>query len=112
MDKSNWSLILRDQKCREERRRGKERRRGRGREEEEKRRRKEEQKRYETMTMCMELCIVCMDTCLWVVGCKKPNPRINSCMDSNIKYGNYEILYEIMCIWTMVGISIVFKPRV
>ena len=25
-----------------------------------------------------------------VVGCKKPNPRMNSCMDSNIKYGNYE----------------------
>ena len=21
---------------------------------------------------------ICMDTCLWVVGCNKPNPRINS----------------------------------
>ena len=21
---------------------------------------------------------ICMDICLWVVGCKKPNPRINS----------------------------------
>ena len=53
-----------------------------------------------------------MDTCLWVVGYKKPNPRMNSCMDSNIKYGNDEILYGIMWIWTMVGISMVFKPRV
>ena len=53
-----------------------------------------------------------MDTFLWVVGCKKPNPRMNSCMDSNIKYRNYEILFGIMCICTMVGISMVFKPRV
>ena len=22
-----------------------------------------------------------MDTCLWVVGCEKPNPKINSCME-------------------------------
>ena len=26
----------------------------------------------------MELCIDLYDTCLWVVGCKKPNPKINS----------------------------------
>ena len=26
----------------------------------------------------MELCIDWYDTCLWVVGCKKPNPKINS----------------------------------
>ena len=25
-----------------------------------------------------------MDTCLWVVGCKKPNPRMNSCMESRV----------------------------
>ena len=22
-----------------------------------------------------------IDTCLWVVGCRKPNPRMNSCME-------------------------------
>ena len=26
----------------------------------------------------MELGIDLYDTCLWVVGCKKPNPKINS----------------------------------
>ena len=25
-----------------------------------------------------------MDSCLWVVGCKKPNPRMNSCMESRV----------------------------
>ena len=25
-----------------------------------------------------------MDTCLWVVGCKKPNPRMNSCIESRV----------------------------
>ena len=25
--------------------------------------------------------ISCIDTCLWVVGCRKPNPRMNSCME-------------------------------
>ena len=65
------------------------------------------------MTMSMELCIV-LYRYMFVGcgGCKKPNPRMNSCMNSNIKYGNYEILYGIMCIWTMVGISMVFNPRV
>ena len=47
MDKSNWSLILRDQNVEGEGR-GKERRRGRGREEEEKRRRKGDKKGMET----------------------------------------------------------------
>ena len=22
-----------------------------------------------------------MDTCLWVVGCEKPNPKMNSCVE-------------------------------
>ena len=26
-----------------------------------------------------------MDICLWVVGCKKPNPRMNSCMESRVR---------------------------
>ena len=25
--------------------------------------------------------ISCIDTCLWVVGCRKPNPRMNSYME-------------------------------
>ena len=25
--------------------------------------------------------ISCIDTCLWVVGCRKRNPRMNSCME-------------------------------
>ena len=25
--------------------------------------------------------ISCIDTCLWVVGCRKPNPRMSSCME-------------------------------
>ena len=25
--------------------------------------------------------ISCIDTCLWVVGCRKPNPIMNSCME-------------------------------
>ena len=29
----------------------------------------------------MELVYICMDTCLWVVGCEKPNPKMNSCME-------------------------------
>ena len=46
LDKTIWSLILRDQKNVKNKKRGKERRRGRGREEEEKRRREEDKKRY------------------------------------------------------------------
>ena len=33
-----------------------------------------------------------MDTCLWVVGCKKPNPRMNSCMESRVWNQVYGIL--------------------
>ena len=29
----------------------------------------------------MELVYICMDTCLWVVGCEKPNPKMNACME-------------------------------
>ena len=46
MDKSIWSLILRDQKNVKKKKRRKKRRRGRGREEEEKRRGEEDRKRY------------------------------------------------------------------
>ena len=47
LDKSNWSLILRDQTV--------ERRRGRGREEEEKRRRKGDQKGMDSMIFGMDI---------------------------------------------------------
>ena len=29
-----------------------------------------------------------MDICLWVVACKKPNPRMNSCMESRVRVWN------------------------
>ena len=29
-----------------------------------------------------------MDICLWVVGCKKPDPRMNSCMESRVRVWN------------------------
>ena len=25
--------------------------------------------------------ISCLDICLWVMGCRKPNPRMNLCME-------------------------------
>ena len=25
-----------------------------------------------------------MDTCLWVVGCEKPNPKMSSCMETTL----------------------------
>ena len=25
--------------------------------------------------------ISCLDMCLWVVGCRKPNPRMNLCIE-------------------------------
>ena len=40
----------------------------------ERRRRKEKQKVWNFV-------YICMDTCLWVVGCEKPNPKMNSCME-------------------------------
>ena len=54
--------------------------------------------RYGTMTISMEsnikywiIWISCMDTCLWVVGCKKPNPRMNSCMESRVWNPPFEV---------------------
>ena len=86
LTKKNWIKaiglsFLRDQKRKRERRRGEEEEEE---EEEEKKKRREgerKSKRYGTMTMSMELCIDCMDTYLWVVGCEKPNPKMNSCME-------------------------------
>ena len=34
--------------------------------------------------------ISCLDICLWVVGCRKPNPRMNLCMETEPKYGSME----------------------
>ena len=78
LDKSNWSLILRDQKHKRREEKGRRRRRGRGSEEEEKRRSSRKTQRYGTMTMSMDLGFSCLNTCL---GCKKPNPRMNPCME-------------------------------
>ena len=62
----------------------KKRRRGRGR----RRRREEEEekiKRYGCLDFGLELYgfvwISCLDICLWVVGCRKPNPRMKLCME-------------------------------
>ena len=56
--------------------------RGRGEEEEEeeeekKKRRGGVQERFKGM----ELVYICMDTCLWVVGCEKPNPKLKCCVE-------------------------------
>ena len=40
-----------------------------------------------------------MDTCLWVVGCKKPNPRMNSCMESRVWNQEYRILPLMLDSW-------------
>ena len=57
LDKSNWSLILRDQKRKRRDEKGRRRRRGRGKEEEEKRRSSRKIQRYGIMTMSMDLWI-------------------------------------------------------
>ena len=39
-------------------------------------------KRYGTLYIFAWITwISCIDTCLWVVGCRKPNPRMSSCME-------------------------------
>ena len=77
LDNINWSLIFERPKPVEREEKGRRRRRGRGREEEEKRRREEEQTGMDSSMFSMifgtDLWISCMDSCLWVVGCKKPN---------------------------------------
>ena len=81
LHKSNWSLIFERQNKKKRKRReekGKRRSRGRGREEEEKRRRKEEQKVWNYGYESGSFDFSCMNTCL---GCKKPNPRMNPCME-------------------------------
>ena len=77
-----FGLILEDQNRRERERKRKRRRR-----EERKKERSsskikgmETKFKYGTLDFCMELCIDCMDTCLWVVGCEKPNPKMSCCM--------------------------------
>ena len=83
--------FLRDQnveKRREEEKREEE-------EEQEKKKRREEEreiKKVWKLTLSMDSSmdhmdfvwitwISCIDTCLWVVGCRKPNPRMSSCME-------------------------------
>ena len=60
-------------------------------EEEEKKKRREEEggaKKVWKLTLSMDYSMDhmdfvwnCVDTCLWVVGCRKPNPRMSSCME-------------------------------
>ena len=65
----------------------KKKRRERGEEQKERRggRREPSQKRYGCLDFGFELYgfvwISCLDICLWVVGCRKPNPRMNLCME-------------------------------
>ena len=40
--------------------------------------------------------ISCIDTCLWVVGCKKPNPRMNFVWKVRISM-IFDFEYGIMC---------------
>ena len=81
MDKSNWSLIFESQN-RRERERGEEKREVE--EEEEKKKRRCEakiKKGMDSMILVWNLVHICIDTCLWVMGCRKPNPRMSSCME-------------------------------
>ena len=73
--------FLRDQTV--ERERGEEKREEEEEEEKKKRRRGEAKikKGMDSMIFNMELVYICMDTCLWVVGCEKPNPKMNACME-------------------------------
>ena len=58
---------------------------------EEKRKRKEEDSSQDQASQGMDawiliwnFCFVwisCLDICLWVMGCRKPNPRMNLCME-------------------------------
>ena len=85
MDKINWPLIFeRPKNVEEEKRRGEEKEK----EEEEKKKRREEKRKSKKVWIT---CISCMDTCLWVVGCKKPNPRMNSCMESRVWNPPFEV---------------------
>ena len=65
LDKSNWSLILRDQKCKRREEKGRKRRREIGKEEEKRSSRKIQ--RYGTMNFCMNF-----HTSAWLVACPKP----------------------------------------
>ena len=82
--KTKFGLILENQKnVNEERRRGEEEEEEEE-EEEKKKRRGGVQERFkgmDSMIFGMELVYICMDTCLWVVGCEKPNPKMSSCME-------------------------------
>ena len=61
---------------RERREKERGRRRGRGREEEE-----EGEAKIKGLELYGFVWISCLDICLWVVGCRKPNPRMNLCME-------------------------------
>ena len=61
--------------------------------------------------------ISCIDIWLWVVGCKKPNPRMNFCMDSSMDfydfwYGFYMESKKLMVLYGFLGIFMSSKPRV
>ena len=65
---------------REEKRRGEE-------EEEEKNKRREEERKIKkvwNLTLSMDYLDFLYGYMFWVVGCKKPNPCMNSCMESRI----------------------------
>ena len=73
----------------------------------------------------MELGRDLYDTCLWVVGCKKPNPKINSygikSMKSSLEVGfmvklqvidlefrtNHNKSLYLDCVWVMTHIRVV-----
>ena len=73
-DNINWSLIFERLKTVEEKE---------GQEKGEKKRKRKRKRREEKERKIkgMELVYICMDTCLWVVGCEKPNSKMNSCME-------------------------------
>ena len=42
--------------------------------------------------------ISCLDICLWVMGCRKPNPRMNLCMELLTLYMN-SIMNHMDFVW-------------
>ena len=64
------------------------RKRERGRREEEEEEEEEKKKKgggvqegFKGMELYGFVWISCLDMCLWVVGCRKPNPRMNLCIE-------------------------------
>ena len=92
--KKNKGRAQTDRRREEEKKRREEKRREE--EEEEKRRRKKEEEFKEdskvlNLTFSMDYLDFLYGYMFWFVGCKKPNPRMNSCMESRVWNPPFEV---------------------